>query len=329
MIEKIAVVGLGSIGRRHLRLVRDLLPQTKIVVVRTRNNEKINDEKNADETYNNLEDAIAAGIEAAVISTPSTYHIDQLILLVKAGIHVLVEKPLSNSIENFDKLTDVNLRSRVIILVGYCLRYDQAAMKFKEMIAEKKAGEILHVNIDSGSFLPDWRPGQDYRQSVSANSNLGGGVLLELSHELDYSQWFFGEIDQVFAKLSISGAIDVDVEDSAEIILISNKGFVINIHLDFNSKSTRRKCNVRCTEGDLSWDAVSKTMVWLKNDGSIETSNYETDRDHIYREQLIHFIDCIENDKPPRVSLAEGIRTLHLVEAARQSNEKGQWVSIP
>ena len=328
MIDHIAIVGLGSIGRRHLRLVRKLLPNAKVVAVRTNNSNRIEEEKIADEIFYTLEEAIESGIDAAIISTPATYHINQLNMLIEADIHVLVEKPLSDSIENFDKLLDANRLRQTVILVGYCLRYDPAALKFRDMLISNKTGEILHANIDCGSYLPKWRPGQDYRHSVSARAELGGGVLLELSHELDYSQWFFGKIENVFARLRNSDTLDVDVEDSAEILLDSSMGFTICIHLDFNSTSIRRKCIVRGTNGDLVWDVISNVLVLDLKDEPMQEIKFEHDRDFIYTEQLKHFFNCIENGQLPRVSLEDGIKTLRLIEAARISNGKGHLVTV-
>ena len=328
MIDHIAIVGLGSIGRRHLRLVRKLLPKAKVVVVRTNNSNRIEEEKFADKIVYSLEEAIESGIQAAIISSPATYHINQLNNLIEAGIHVLVEKPLSNSLENLDKLFDVNRHHYTVILVGYCLRYDPAALKFREILLSNIIGEILHVNIDCGSYLPEWRPDQDYRHSVSAQAALGGGVLLELSHELDYSQWFFGKIEHVFAKLRNSGTLDVDVEDSAELFLESSMGFTICVHLDFNSKNTRRKCVVRGTKGDLTWDAVSNILILITEDEPIREMKFDHDRNYIYIEQLKHFINCIENKQLPKVSLDDGIKTLRLIEAARISSEEEHWVTV-
>ena len=97
-------------------------------------------------------------------------------------------------------------------------------------------GEIISLEAHVGSYLPDWRPQKDYKESVSARAELGGGVLLELSHELDYIRWFFGGIDSVIAVLKNSNILGLDVEDGADLILKSSKGLHISLHLDFNSR---------------------------------------------------------------------------------------------
>ena len=279
MIEKLAIIGLGSIGRRHLRLAREFRPALKITLVRSGNGESIKDEKLADTICYTLREALNTGIQAAIISTPSVYHVEQAILLIRAGIHVLVEKPLSNSIDNINKLLRISRKSNTICLLGYCLRYDPAALKFKAMLKEKMIGEIIDVAIECRSYLPEWRPNKNYRESVSANKKLGGGALLELSHELDYINWFFGDIDNVSGKLTNSDTLDIDVEDSVDMIFNAAKGFPISIHLDFNSQTIRRTCKVRSTNGDLLWDIASKKVTWKSADKPVEVKSFHYDRD--------------------------------------------------
>tara|TARA_B100000519_G_C14239452_1_gene436512 strand:+ start:87 stop:1076 length:990 start_codon:yes stop_codon:yes gene_type:complete len=328
LIKNIGIVGLGSIGCRHLILARELRSDLNIIAVRSGKGKKIEEEKLVDSVVYSLEDAIGAGIQAAVIATPAICHVTQAKQLMEIGVHVLVEKPLSHSMENVNELININQKSGAVGLVGYCLRYDPAALKFKEMLNNKKIGEILDVTIDCGSYLPHWRPERDYRQSVSAIKELGGGVLLELSHELDYIRWFFGDMKSVYANIQNSGTLTINVEDSADIIFKSEPGFPVSVHLDFNSRNTRRKCIARCANGDLIWDAFANRVIWIPANGSEELETYKNDRDYIYKEQLKHFFDCIENKKLPSVSLDDGAIVLNMIESAKKSHKIGKKVTI-
>lgn len=328
MINHIAIVGLGSIGRRHLRLVREFRPEIKITVVRSGEGKAVSEEKIANETVYRLEDAIESGIQAAVIATPAVFHLDQVAKLLRAGIHVLVEKPLSDSMEGVNKLVENWKKSNVVILLGYCMRHNPAAKKFKKMIVNETTGQIQNIHVECRSYLPDWRPSQDYRLTVSARKELGGGVLLELSHELDYVRWFFGEIESVIAVLKNSGTLGLDVEDCADLILKSAKGLPISVHLDFNTRIARRRCVVRCSDGDLTWDAVQKKVSLQRVEGPEEVESFAHNGDEIYRLQLKHFFDCMENNKTPEVSLEDGAEVLRMVEAARESSAKGKTVAL-
>ena len=326
LINRILVVGLGSIGKRHLRLARELMPDADIRVLR--HQECATNPEYADGCFSSLEKALVFDPQLAVVANPATLHMQVALPLARAGVHLLIEKPLSQSFENIDKLLNCENKQGYVGLVGYCLRYDPVALKFKQKLRDEKIGKILHVQVDCGSYLPDWRQGQDYRQSASANKKLGGGVLLELSHEIDYIRWFFGDLDDVFAKLVNSGTLDIDVEDSAEMLFSSSQGFSISAHLDFNSRTNRRNCKVRGTEGDLIWDAVSQKVAWIPTGETNEVETFQHQRDFIYREQLKHFLDCIENGQSPRVTFKDGAATLRIVEAVRESNASGKKVIL-
>ena len=275
-----------------------------------------------------VKDAIEAGIQAAVIATPAVHHIQQAIELMGNGIHVLIEKPLSHSLDNLDELLRVKQNSKVVCLVGYCLRYNSGALKFHNMLNNKKIGQILHVQVNCGSYLPHWRPDQDYRQSVSAIKELGGGVLLELSHELDYIRWFFGEMKSVSANIQNSGTLDIDVEDSVDMIFESEQGYSVSVHLDFNTRNTRRKCTARCSNGNLTWDAVENKVIWQPADVIEEVESYQNDRNYVYKEQLKHFFSCIEKGEQPSVSIHDGAIILNMIEFAKKSHKIGKKVAI-
>jgi len=328
LINNIGIIGLGSIGQRHLRLAKELRPKLKIIAVRSGMVKKVEEEKLLNAVVHSLDEAIDYGIEASIIATPAVCHVKQAIELMERGIHVLIEKPLSHSLNNINELLKAQKKSKAVGLVGYCLRYNLGALKFNEMLINKKIGQILHVQVDCGSYLPEWRKGQDYRQSVSAKSDLGGGVLLELSHELDYIQLFFGEMKSVFANIQNSGTLDIDVEDSADMIFESEQGYSVSVHLDFNSRTTRRECIARCSNGDLIWDIAANKVIWQPADGLEEVETYQNDRNYIYREQLKHFFDCIENKKRPSVSLDDGAIVLNMIESAKKSHKIGEKVAI-
>ena len=328
MINKIGIIGLGSIGQRHLRLAKELQPKLNIIAVRSGLGKKVEEEKLLNAVVHSLEEAIDYGIEAAIIATPAVHHVQQAIELMEKGVHVLIEKPLSHSLNNINELLKAQKKSKVVGLVGYCLRYNLGALKFNELLNNNKIGQILHVQVDCGSYLPDWRQGKDYRKSVSAISELGGGVLLELSHELDYIRWFFGDMKNVYANIHKSNTLDITVEDFVDMIFISNQGFPVSLHLDFNSQSIRRNCIARCSGGDLVWDAVHNKVIWRPIAGPEEVKAYENERDYIYMDQLKHFFDCIENNKSPLVSLFDGAAVLSLIKSAKKSNKTGRKVAL-
>ena len=214
MIERVLIVGHGSIGKRHLRLARELLPDSDIRVLRHRDEKSI--PEYADGIFRRMEDAVMFSPNLAVIANPATHHVNSALLLARAGAHLLIEKPLSQSVDRVKELLDISIENGCVIAIGYNLRFLPSLQFFRNRLLEGKIGKVLSVRCETGQYLPSWRPEIDYRQSVSARQELGGGVLLELSHEFDYLRWIFGEIDWVEGVISQSGCLDIDVEDNAQ-----------------------------------------------------------------------------------------------------------------
>ena len=260
-INKLGIIGLGSIGKRHLRLLKEIRPDIEVIVLRSGRGKSCKEEKLATKIVKSIDLIIAEGIQAAIISSPATLHMKQALVLAKAGVHLLIEKPLSDSLEGTNQLLKILSDNNLVSMVGYVLRYDPGAIKFKKLIDDNSIGSILHARIECGSYLPEWRPGLDYKKSVSAKSELGGGVLLELSHELDYLHWFFGKPKDVQALVRNTGSLDIDVEDQVDLLLTSSEGYCISVQIDFNRRHIERKCKLLTTEGEITWDAVNKTVI--------------------------------------------------------------------
>jgi len=328
MINCLAIVGLGSIGRRHLRLISEIRPDIKIIVVRSGHGSACDEEKMAVKITDSIGDAIKEGIQAAIISSPATLHLKQSLELAKNGIHLLIEKPISHTSDRVKELLKIVNENRITTMIGYVLRYDLGAIKFKNWLDNKIKGKILHARIECGSYLPDWRPDQDYRKTVSALSELGGGVLLELSHEIDYLYWFFGKPKDVQAQIRNSGTLDINVEDQVDLLMTSEQGYCISVQIDFNRRHVERKCKVLTTEGELIWDAVNKNVTWKGVNKEQFKYEYNNERNSIYRKQLEVFFDCIENDNDPIVTVKDGINVISLIDAVRNASEKGIKVSL-
>jgi len=327
-VNCVALVGLGSIGRRHLRLLRDLRPDLSITLVRSGHGGEYPEEALASKCVSTIEESIAEGAQAAIIATPANLHFQQSMLFIEAGVHILVEKPLSLSTDGIQRLIDSSSRNRIKGLVGYVLRYDPAAQYFKNCLQNPIIGRIIHVDIVCGSFLPEWRPQQDYRKTVSALPELGGGVLYELSHELDYLHWFFGKPIEVQARLVKSGTLGIDVEDSVDLMLVYSGDVTLSVHLDFNRRIPTRCCIVQTTEGELHWNVLSKKVIWQTPGKSPKIETFENDRDHLYRSQIKHFLTCVEMDVSPIVNLTDGAAVLYLIEAVQKAHKTGCKVSL-
>ena len=309
-IRHLCIVSLGSIGRRHLRLLRTMYPEIEITLVRSGKGADWPESLLAQRIVKTSKDALDAGAQAAIICSPASFHLEQAMDWVSTAKPLLIEKPLSLNTSRLEQFAQLVRSSGVPTLIGYVLRYEPAAQYFQQQLASHNYGVPLNVRIECGSFLPDWRPEQDYRQSASASKELGGGVLLELSHELDYANWFFGPFDKVQAVLQNSGTLNIDVEDGAELLLQTSTELTVSIHLDFYSKTPKRHCRVQTTTGELIWDALKQAIRWTDATGQTTEKLIPLERDELFRRQLLHFFECVQGISQPLVPIEQGIQVM-------------------
>lgn len=333
LVKRILIVGHGSIGKRHLRIVRSCLPDADIRVLRHQPCGEIPELANG--CFSSLADALAYSPELAVLANPAPLHLGIAQPLAEQGCHLLIEKPLADKPDEVRALLDAARARGIVLQVGYNLRFLPSLARFRDLIREKHAGRILSVRCEIGQYLPSWRPGTDYRQGVSARAELGGGVLLELSHELDYLRWIFGEVAWVNAWTGKLSDLDIDVEDTAHLTLghvgqDQGAALVTSLSMDFIRHDTTRTCLAIGENGSLRWQATNGRIDYL----SAGAGNWEAifehmpERDESYLAQWRHFLDCIATGRTPLVSGEEGFATLNVVAAARQSASR-EGLRIP
>lgn len=315
-----AVIGLGNISTRHRANLKKLYPKAKVYAISASGripNETI---KNTDKVLSSIDEIININPKFVIVASPATFHAEHAIPLIQAGIPVLIEKPVSASITDSIKILDAANLHKTPVSVGYCLRYLSSSQEIKRLLDNKVVGKIYNVFVEIGQFLPDWRPMKNYRDSVSANSNLGGGVLLELSHELDYIQWLFGELDLLSAILRSSKELNLEVEDLADILAKTSKGSVVSIHLDFLQKQAYRKCRILGSEGVLEWDLIKNQITLVdkeKNDLIFDAS--KADKNQMYLDMLLDFEKLI-NEKPNQsITLNEAHRTISFIDEIKKN----------
>jgi len=334
MNDTFLIVGLGSIGRRHLECLRMIRPEAKIVVWRQyHKNAEI--PQGADAVVFCLEDALAWEPQVAIVANPATLHIETAMCLARHGLHLLVEKPLSTSLQGVDQLIGICEERGLVLMVAYILRFNESLIFFKQTIKNQSVGRVVSVHAEVGQYLPGWRPGIDYRDSVSARRELGGGALLELSHELDYVRWIFGEVYSVQGSIENTGLLDINVDDLVNLIMelhddVGNKT-IVTVHLDMLQTETKRFCRVIGEHGMLEWDAVLASVRQYNPDSKCWNVLFEPDNisgNAMYVSQLKSFLRCVEAGSKPCVTTRDGRAVLEVIEAARLSASKNRTVFI-
>jgi predicted dehydrogenase len=326
---KILIAGLGSIGRRHFRNLL-ALGERDILLYRTRQSSLPEDELDGFPVETDLQAALAHKPQAVIIANPTALHLETAIQAAEAGCSILLEKPVSHTMEGLDRLELALQRGGGKMLVGFQFRFHPTLRKTAELIQSGSLGKTLSVHAHWGEYLPGWHPWEDFRQGYSARHDLGGGVVLTLSHPLDYLRYVIGEVGAVWAFTSSQG-LGLPVEDTAEIGLRFSGGVIGSVHLDYNQRPPTHYLEITASQGSLRWD---------NRDGSLEVVNAleETrqnfmppagfERNQLFLDEMSHFLSVLRGESEPLCTWQDGKQALSLALAALQSAETGRMVAL-
>jgi predicted dehydrogenase len=329
---RIAVTGYGAIAARHINIIKDTLGpgRFELLVCRERDVPLAPEHRWADMTTD-FEDVLDFAPDCAVIASPATRHIEQAARLADIGAHLLIEKPLSVDLKGVDSLIGISEARGVAVLIGYNMAYLKTLDYLTGRIDSGVIGPVISIMAEVGQYLPQWRPHIDYRDSVSARSDLGGGALLELSHEIEYVDRLLGGTRTVFCNRAKSGLLDIDVEDSADILMEGVRGGTAIIHMNMLQKTPTRSCRVAGTDGVVTADIIAgEASIRLARGGGEEMGFKDAsgDRGYVYREQMEHFFACARGESAPRVDCRRGRRVMELIAASRESAEGGAKILV-
>ena len=340
------VVGLGGIGQRHVRNLRTLLgPDAEILAYRVRRDSPTLTDSLGIESGGSVEDkydltvfadldtALGEGPDAVLICNPSSLHMPVALKAARAGRALFIEKPISNTTEGTDELIDLVESQRLVGLVGYQMRFHPSLQRAHALLEAGAIGRVVAVRIEVGEYLPGWHTYEDYRQMYASRADLGGGVILSQIHELDYVYWLFGMPTRVFAVGGHLTRLEVDVEDTASILLecsVDGRAIPVHVHQDYIQRPPSRTCEVIGDAGKILVDLRQLTLTAFDADGSIteSSSNPGFERNQLFLEEMTHFLACLEGRETPRVSVRDGARSLAIALGAKQSIETGQVVDL-
>lgn len=281
---RVILFGLGSIGKRHAQVLLDNFSH-ELVAFRSQSDKKENS-LGIKEIFSWPEvERIKPDI--AFIVNPTFLHIETALKCAGLGMHIFIEKPLSNNLENILDLEKMCKAKGLKCYVAYNMRFHPVIQKMKSIL---KGKEIYHGRIVCSSYLPNWRPETNHLKNYSASSSQGGGVLLDLSHEFDYIEYLFGRIITLDGKAGRVSDVTVDAEDYADLIVGLDKEVTVNLHLNFMSMAEERKIVIDYKAGYCLGDLIKNNIVW-KDGGREDYVNFEFERNDIYREQAKYFFD--------------------------------------
>jgi len=318
-MKTIAVIGLGNIAKRHRQNLKLIYPEATIIALSASGripSEKI---EFADLLLTDLLLVIESKPELVIVASPAPFHEIHASEFIKRHIPVLIEKPITSEPQSAKRLLELTQQYSAQVMVGYCLRYLSSAIEMKELLSENFIGEVYNCQASVGQFLPDWRPNKHYTNSVSTQKSLGGGALLELSHELDYLHWLLGPLDLNYAQLRCTKELTLEVEEIADLMLTNRKGTVCSVHMDFIQKQAQRECTFIGSTGRLHWDLLANTITHHSNEGTqILYSEPGWDKNQMYLNMVTEFITNIQSGKNSTLSLEDANQTVKLITQIKQ-----------
>ena len=329
--KKILIVGYGNIAVRHIQNIKKLMPNCEIKVLRQFSKEPVFKNSAIKQTIFKMEEAIKWKPDIAFITSPAPLHLDAAISFAELGSHLYIEKPLSSNLVGIMELQEKVLSKNIVLMVGYNLRYNKALQALKKAMLNNILGEIYSVKAEVGQWLPSWRPAKDYRKTVTARKELGGGAILELSHDIDYLRFIFGEVSTVTCLASKQSNLDINVEDNAEILLQFHNGIMANLHLDLLRYDVTRTCTVLGEKGTLILDLISCNLRMFSSETNEWTDLYNNqlyDSNQTYLDCLTNLIESIKNNKTTFIPISQGIKTLKVALAAKESNLEKKTVYL-
>ena len=340
---KILIAGLGSIGRRHFRNLI-ALGEKEIVLLRSHRATLPEEELAGYPAETDLHQALEKHKPAAVIiANPTALHLDIAIPCAQAGCSILLEKPISDSLDRVDQLESALESGGGRLLVGFQFRFHPTLQKAAQLLREGMIGKPLSFHAHWGEYLPNWHPWEDFKHSYAARPDLGGGVILTLSHPLDYLRMLLGEADSLWAFTGASN-LGLEVEDAAEIGLKMKSGAIGSVHLDYNQQPPSHRWEIVGSNGTMKWENGSGNLdvfsapppgaspqgTGPKREG--DQSTYQPpagfERNGMFLEELKHFLALVQQRASSPCTLDDGKQALRLALAAQQSARKGTLVKL-
>jgi predicted dehydrogenase len=339
---KALIIGLGGVGQRHVRNLRAIVGDgLELIAWRVRRlAHVVTPSLQSDATrdveaeygiraFDSLEGALAARPEVAFICNPTSLHVPAALACVRAGCDVFLEKPVSHNLDCLDELErEVKARER-IVMVGYQMRFHPCFRRLREIVREGLVGDLLAVRATVGEYLPGWHPYEDYRTMYASRADLGGGVLVTQIHEFDYLYALFGLPRRVFSVGGKRSTLEIDVEDTAS-TLMDYDGLPVHLQQDYVQRPPSRSCEIVGTRGKAVMDFPTLSLTRWDDAGAVaERASWEGfDRNQLFMDETRHFLECVSARSKPEVDLADGIASLRMALAARESMRTGEVVEV-
>lgn len=312
---KFLICGMGSIGLRHFRNLKDL-GYKDIIIYSTGKSvlPGLQEEIKEYNVYNILDDALLEKPDVCMITNPTSMHVDIALKVANSGCHLYIEKPLSHNLNNLSELQRIVDEKKLITFITYQFRFHPHIKKLKNIFKDDQYGKPLYVTTEWSEYLPDWHPWEDYKKGYSARKDLGGGVLLTQIHPMNYLSYIFGEIEKVQVNKIASKSLDIEVDDIADLLINFRNGMSGHVHVDFLQKPRVHTMKIVTSKGRFEWDYHKSSLIFINSEDIEENFSIDNfNRNDMFKDMLQDFILAINNKTKTKFNLNEAIRELKLI----------------
>lgn len=302
---KVCFIGVGSIAKRHIRNLRAVCEEKGIILeinAFRRNSDPV---EGVEQVYTS-EAELPNDYDAIFITNPTDQHLESLKTFHDHGLHFFIEKPVV-SLEQIDNAKNFNLRPDSVYYVAAPLRYNAVIQWIKNTI---NPDDVISVRSISSSYLPDWRPGHDYRNTYSAHKDMGGGVSIDLIHEWDYLTYLFGWPDKVLSMIGRKSNLEIDSDDYA-IYIAEYANKIAELHLDYFGRKTIREIQLITKDDTILGDIADNKARFLKTGKIID---FHEERDDYQRRELVYFLNMIDGTEETEDGFTHGVEVLQLTQ---------------
>lgn len=287
---RIIFFGLGSIGLRHAQIIQKNYKH-ELFAFRSGKN-KSGNPLNIPE-ISKWSDVKKINPDVAFITNPTALHLKTAQKCADLGMKLFIDKPIGDNLKGLNEILRIITKKDLVTYVGYNLRFHPLIVNLKKYISKRK---VLHTKIWTTSYLPNWRKGEDYKKSYRTNKNLGGGVILDLSHEFDYLEYLLGNIEVKSGQFSKRSNLTNNVEDYSDTLLKSDNG-PVSLHIDFFSHKNRREIQIDLENETLIADLINCEIEKYKKEKLVKTISFTYERNDSFKSQLEYFFKNIDNPK--------------------------------
>lgn len=332
MSKNFVVTGGGSIGKRHIKNLISLDVDKENIYVLEPREDRANEIKSLgiNNCLKDINEFKEIPIKAAIICSPTSYHIDQAIYFATKKADLMIEKPLSRDLKNIDQLKDLVKKNNLVTFIAYIFRFAPSIKFIKEILEKKIIGDIFFVRGEFSEYLPDWHPYEKYNSFYMAKKELGGGSILDQSHVMDLVHYLFGNFKSVMAFNNKISRLEIEADDIAEMIVELDNGILASIHTDIFGRKHNKSLEIKGSKGNIHWDFYKNAVSIY--DAETKTLKVEEDFDKdfnkVYIEELKYFIDHSKNNTQAHPNLDVGIDTMNLILSSEESQKTGKKIII-